>query len=482
MNFGLVARVLGNLLLIEGAILAVPLGVSLSFRERSSVFGFLLSMGILGLIGLFLSNIPVKSSRLKTREAMVIVTVGWVVAALFAALPFVLSGSVSSFTDAVFEAVSGLTTTGASAIRNVEALPKGILFWRSLMHWVGGMGILVLTLAILPTLGLVGSQMFKAESPGPSPDRFTPRIAATSKILYAIYGVLTAIILFAVRASGVSWFESFILAFGTVGTGGFGLYNDSLTRHSVNSPLILVLAAAMFLAGVNFSLYYDLIKGRWRHALADVELRLYIIIAAICVLGISLNLYGRTYASFGDTVKHALFQVGSVMTTTGYSTTDFDLWPSFSKGILFTLMFVGASAGSTSGSVKVVRLLIAAKVVKREVAKVLHPQAAQPVVINGRVMPESVVQGVVGFLLLYIGVFGVGSLLISLQGLDMISSMSAVASTLGNIGVGFGSVGPSGSYAVLSPVSKLLLSFFMLLGRLELFTMLAVLSPGFWKE
>ncbi|HBG09265.1 MAG TPA: potassium transporter KefA, partial [Firmicutes bacterium] len=295
MNFGLVARVLGNLLLIEGAVLTIPLGMSWYCRERSAVLGFLLSMGIVGLLGLFLSNIPVKSQRLKAREAISIVTLGWVVVSLFAALPMVLSGAVPSFADAFFEAVSGLTTTGASALRNIESLPKGILLWRSLLHWLGGMGILVLTLAILPTLGVVGFQVFKAESPGPAPDKFTPRIAATSKILYTIYGLLTLIILAAVRAAGVSWFESFILAFGTVGTGGFGIHSDSLAGWSGNNQLIFTLAGAMLLAGVNFSLYYDLFKGRWKQVFSNTELRWYLAIMALSVLGISLNLYGRVY-------------------------------------------------------------------------------------------------------------------------------------------------------------------------------------------
>lgn len=481
MNFGLVARVLGNLLLIEGAAMVFPLGISLYYQERSAVIGFLLSMGILGLTGLFLSNIPSSSPRLKAREAILIVTIGWVVVSFFAALPFVLSGS-AFLVDAFFEAVSGLTTTGASVLRDVEGLPKGVLFWRSLLHWLGGMGILVLTLAILPILGVVGFQVFKAESPGPSPDKFTPRIAATSKILYTIYGVLTAAILLGVRAAGVPWFESFVLAFGTVSTGGFGLYRDSLARWSANSPLIVLLAAAMFLAGVNFSLYYDLAKGRWRQALGNAELRWYVAIMALSVLTVALNLYGPVYGSIGEALKQAWFQVGSVMTTTGYSTVDFDLWPSFSKGILFTLMFVGASAGSTSGSVKVVRLLVAAKVVKRELSRVLHPRAAKPVVIGGRVMPPEVVQGVVGFLLLYAAVFALGFLVISLEGLDLLSSMGAVAATLGNVGVGLGAVGPRGSFASFSSPGKLFLSFLMLLGRLELFTMLAALSPRFWRE
>jgi trk system potassium uptake protein TrkH len=482
MNSGLVARILGNLLLIEGAVLAVPLGISLFLGERRAAIGFLVSMGVTGLIGLYLSNVPAKSPRLKAREGICIVTIGWTIVSFFAAVPFLLSGAVPSFVDAFFEAVSGLTTTGASVLSRIEDLPKGILFWRSLLHWLGGMGILVLTLAILPTLGVVGFQVFRAESPGPTPDKFTPRLAATSKILYVIYGVLTALIVLAVRTAGVSWFDSLLLAFGSVGTGGFAPFSDSVMGLGANTPLVLVLASSMLLAGVNFSLYYELIRGRWKQALANSELRWYLAIMGLSVLAVSLNLYGRVYGSIGETLKHAWFQVSSVMTTTGYVTADFDLWPPFSKGILFLLMFVGASAGSTSGSVKVVRLMVGAKVVRGEISRVLHPQAARPVIVSGRVMPPEVVRNVISFLLLYFAVFAVGSLMISLDGLDLFSSMSAVAATLGNVGVGFGGVGPTAGFAGLGLGSKLILSFLMLLGRLELFPVLAVLSPRFWKE
>lgn len=482
MNFGQVARVLGNLLLIEASVLSIPLGISLYYQERPSVVAFLLAMGIMGLMGLFLSNIRGKSPRLKAREAILIVTLGWIITSFFGALPFVFSGSVPSFVDAFFEVVSSLTTTGSTVIENVEILPKGILFWRSFGHWLGGMGILVLTLAILPTLGVGGFQIFKAESPGPIPDKLAPRIAATTKILYSIYVAVTILQVLAFHGAGLSWYESFIFAFGAVGTGGLSVYNDSLARYSFNSLLINTIAVGMIVSGVNFSLYYDLWKGRWKQVISNSELRLYLTILVISVLVVSANLYGRVYSSVGETVKHALFQVSSIMTTTGYSTADFDLWPSFSKGILFVLMFVGGSAGSTAGSVKVIRLLVAGKVVRREISKTLHPRVANPIIINGRVMAPEVIQGVVSFYLLYFGVFIIGSLVISLEGLDLVSTMSAVAATLGNIGPGFGAVGPSKTFALFSPASKLLFSFFMLLGRLELFTLLVVFNPGFWRE
>ncbi|MCK9525554.1 MAG: TrkH family potassium uptake protein [Limnochordia bacterium] len=482
MNFGMVARVLGNVLLIEAATLTIPLGISVYFQERDAVLGFLLAMGIMALLGLFLANIKRESSRLKVREAVLIVTLGWTLASFFAALPFVLSGSVPSLVDAFFEAVSSLTTTGSTVIRDVESLPMGILFWRSFAHWLGGMGILVLTLAILPSIGVGGGQIFRAESPGPTPDKFTPRVVATTKILYTIYLSLTVVQVLVVRSTGLSWFESFVWAFGAVSTGGLSIYNDGLVRYSFNGVLIYAIAVGMILSGVNFSLYYDLGKRRFRQVVRNSELRLYLTILLTSVVLVSLSLYGKVYEGLGETIKHALFQVSSIMTTTGYVTTDFDVWPPFARGILFVLMFVGGSAGSTAGGVKVIRVLVAGKVIKREFARILHPQAATPITINGKVTPPEVVQGVAGFYLLYLATFILGSLLISLENLDPFSAMSAVAATLGNIGPGFGAVGPMQTYAPFSPFSKILLSFFMLLGRLELFTLLILFTPSFWRE
>ncbi|HKM43518.1 MAG TPA: potassium transporter TrkG, partial [Limnochordia bacterium] len=293
MNFGMVARVLGNLLLIEAAILTIPLGISVYFRERDAVLGFLLAMGIMALLGLFLSNIKRESSRVKVREAVLIVTLGWTLTSFFAALPFVFSGSIPSLVDAFFEAVSSLTTTGSTVIRDMESLPRGIFFWRSFAHWLGGMGILVLTLAVLPTLGVGGLQIFKAESPGPAPDKFTPRIAATSKILYFIYLCLTVIQFLIFWGAGLSWFESLVVAFGTVGTGGLSMYNDGLVRHSGNSLLGYAIALGMVMSGVNFSLYYDLGKRRFKQVVRNSELRLYLTILLISVVLVSLNLYGK---------------------------------------------------------------------------------------------------------------------------------------------------------------------------------------------
>lgn len=482
MNFGLVSRVLGNLLLVESAILSIPLGISLWCKEHQAALAFLITMGILGLSGLFLSNIPAASKRLKIREALLIVTSGWLAASFFGALPFVLSGSAANLTDAFFEAVSGLTTTGATVIENVEILPLGILFWRSFTHWLGGMGILVLALAVLPTLGAGGVQIFKAESPGPAPDKLVPRIAASTKILYTVYLTVTLAQAAVYYACGLSWLESFIFTFGAVGTGGFSIYNDSLARFAPQSGLMGALALGMLFSGINFSLYYDLWKCRWRKVFRDSELRLYAAIVIISVSAVALSIQGRVYSTVGESFKHALFQVSSIITTTGYTSADYDLWPAFSKGVLFALMFVGGCAGSTAGSVKVIRLLVAGKAVKREIRKTLHPQAALPITINGRIVAPEIIAGVANFYFLYLMVFAAGSLLISLEGGDLFDAMGAVAATLGNIGPGFGRSGPGGNFAHFSRASKLLFTALMLFGRLELFTVLAIFTPGFWRE
>lgn len=481
MNYGLTARILGNLLLIEAALLAIPLGISFYYHEKSAILGFLIAMLIMGLVGLVLSNIPASSKRLKIREAFFIVTLGWLATSFFGSLPFVFSGSIPSLIDAFFETVSGLTTTGATLLPNVEALPKGLLFWRSFTHWLGGMGILVLTLAILPTVGVGGFQIFKAESPGPTPDKLTPRIAATTKILYTVYLAMTGLQIVLYYSAGLNVFESFVFAFGSVGTGGFSIYNDSLARFIHNNVLIIVMSLSMIVAGVNFSLYYDIWKKRWQQIVNNSELRLYLSIIVVSVVAISLNLHGEVYVGWGEAVKQALFQVSSIITTSGFSTVDFDQWPTFSKGILFALMFVGGSAGSTAGGIKVIRLLVAGKIVKREVTKTLHPQQATAITINGKIVAPEVVSGVTSFYFLYFAIFILGSLLISLEGLDLISSMSAVATTLGNVGPGLGAVGPTETFVHFTPLSKLFFSTLMLLGRLELFTMIVFLTPSFWQ-
>ena len=480
MNFGIIIKVLGSLLLFEAVAFLPSLGISIYLGEADTL-AFIKSIAILLVVGIPLSRKKVASKRIRPKEALMIVSFGWILVSIFGALPFVFSGSIPSFVDAFFETVSGLTTTGATIIDNIEILPKGILFWRSFTHWLGGMGILVLTLAILPMIGVGGFQIFKAESPGPISDKLVPRIKDTAKILYTAYLGITILEVIFLMFGGMNLYESLIHTFGTVGTGGFSTRNSSI--GAFNSGYIeTVIAIFMIGSGVNFSLYYDAYKGRWRDIFKNSELRLYLTIVAASILFITLNLYGRIYHSFIETFRHVLFQVGSIITTTGYSTVDFDQWTTFSKGILFILMFVGGCAGSTAGAIKNIRLLVLFKMVKRELSKIMHPRAVIPVHVQGKMLSTDVVASITSFFFLYILIFLVGTLLISLEGIGLVSAASSVAATLGNIGPGFDFVGPTRTYSQFTDASKLLLSLMMLFGRLELFSVLIIMTPSFWRD
>jgi len=479
MNYGMIVRVLGNLVLIEAAAMSIPLGISIYYKSGDTQ-AFLTTIVIMVLFGLFMSKLRVKNRYLKAKDAVTIVTFGWFIISLFGALPFMISGALPSFTDAFFEAVSGLTTTGATVIPDVEIIPKGIIFWRSFMHWMGGMGILVLTLAIMPTIGVGSYQIFKAETPGPVTDKIVPKMKDTAKILYTVYLGITIIETILLVLGGMSLFDALIHTFGTVGTGGFSNYNASI-GHFNSNYIYFVISFFMVASGVNFALFYELYKGNFKNIVANTEFKIYLLIVSASTLLVFANLLGA-YQSIGDTLSHAFFQVTSIMTTTGYSTTDFDLWPDFSKMILFILMFVGGSAGSTAGSIKVIRLIIMFKLVKREISKILHPRAILPIQLGGKMLSSDVVASVSGFFFLYLLMFILGTLLISLENVGIVSAASAVAATLGNIGPGFDFIGPTKTYAMFSDFSKWVLSIEMLFGRLELFTLFLMLTPSFWKK
>ncbi|KAB3539044.1 TrkH family potassium uptake protein [Alkaliphilus pronyensis] len=478
MNYRRVLKVLGSLLLFEALTLIPPLAISI-YHNQHDRQAFLYTIAIILAFSIPMSLLPQKSNRIKAKEALSIVTLGWLLVAFFGSLPFVFSGSIPSVIDAFFETVSGLTTTGATIIEDIEVLPRGILFWRSFTHWIGGMGILVLTLAILPTIGVGGFQIFKAESPGPISDKLVPKMKDTAKILYSAYLGITVIQTVMLYFGGLSLYEALVHTFGTVGTGGFSTRNASIGAFNYSSYIIMVISFFMIASGVNFSLYYEMYKGRWRNVLKNSEFRAYMSIIFISVLLITVNLNGL-YSSVFETFKHSLFQVASIITTTGYTTADFDQWNSFSKAILFTLMFVGGCAGSTGGSIKVIRLVILFKLVKREIKKILHPNAYVPIQINKKMVSNDVVASITSFFFLYLVIFAVGTLLISLEGVGFITASSAVAATLGNIGPGFEMVGPTMTYSHFSIPSKLLLSLMMLFGRLELFTIFVMLMPNFW--
>ncbi len=483
MNYPILIKVLGILLIIE-AIGMIPSALISIYYQESDFTSFLLAIGLCLVFGYFMYRLPkvdMDKMKIRPKEALSIVSIGWVLISFFGAFPLVFSGSVPSIVDGFFEMVSGFTTTGSTIINNIEELPKGILFWRSASHWIGGMGILVFTVAILPALGVGSFQIFKAESPGPTADRIVPKIKDTAIILYSIYIGITLIQIFLLKLGGMGVYDSVIHTFGTVGTGGFS--NKAMSIGAFNSSYInIVISMFMILSGINFSLYYQFYKGKWKETLKNEELRIYLSIIAISVTLITLNLGREAYGSIGKAFEHALFQVSSIITTTGYATVDYDQWSAFSKAILFLLMFVGACAGSTGGSIKNIRILVLLKLIKREMAKIFHPRAVIHVKINDKVLSSDVLASIMSFFALYIIIFVMGTILISLEGIGLVGSSSAVAACLGNIGPGFDFVGPTKTFSNFNDLSKVFLSFLMLFGRLELFTMLMLFNPKFWMD
>lgn len=481
MDFGLVRKILGNILKIEAALMVVPFTVSLLWQE-AAVMAFVWSILITAAAGMLLSVGRVELRDIKTREALMIVTLAWILVSVFAALPYLLAGTITDPTKALFEAVSGLTTTGATVLDNIDIQPRGILFWRALTNWLGGMGILLLTLIILPSLGLVGLQMYKAELPGPTADKLAPRLADTVKILYVVYGGMTLLQIVTFVCGGLSLYDAVLFAFATVSTGGFAPYNTSLAGFGGSSYVIMIISVWMILSGVNFSLYYDLWRGRWRNVLRNSELRFYLAVVMIGVMAVTWNLRANAYYSLFESFKHAFAQVSSIITTSGFTTADFDQWPTFSKLTLFMFMFTGACAGSTTGAIKLVRIVIAGKLIKRELFHLLHSRAKVPITVNGYVISEEVIRSTCAFLLLYFAIFAAGTVILSLEGISIGSAASAAAATLGNVGPGFDAVGPTRTYSQFSPQATVLLTLLMLLGRLELFTMIAIITPGYWKQ
>ena len=478
MNYKIILKVLGYILIIIALGMVPPILISL-FNTQSDLLPFIISALITGITGSILSKIEINKTKIKAKEGLAIVTLGWIFASIFGALPFYISGSVPSYIDALFETVSGFTTTGATIINDIEVLPMGILFWRSFTHWIGGMGILVVAVAVLPMMGAGGFHVFKAESPGPIADKIVPRIKDTAKILYATYLIITLFEFVLLMIGGMSPFESIIHTFGTLGTGGFSTRNGSVGAFN-SSYIFIVISIFMIMSGTNFSLYYDCYKGKWKEVLKNSELRFYLGIIVVSVTAITIDMNIHLYHNLFESFKHSLFQVSSLMTTTGYTTFDYEQWTAFSKSILFMLMFVGGCAGSTGGSIKVVRILALIKLIKRELIKILHPRAIVSVKFDGKPVSEDTLLNISSFFMLYMLIFIFGSIAISFEGISFLSASSAVAATLGNIGPGFDFVGPTHTYSDFSTPSKLLLSFFMLLGRLELFTVITLLTPKFW--
>ncbi len=473
---------LSVLLIIVSIFMLLSAVVSLFYDEINSSLAFIKTAGaviIFSLIVMFFTHAG-RNERMGTREGFLIVTFGWLFSSLAGATPFIISGAIPHFTDAFFETMSGFTTTGASILTNIESLSHGMLFWRSLTHWLGGMGIVVLTVALLPLLGVGGLNLLRAEAPGPSVDKMTPKIKETAKILWLIYLLFTVVETVLLLFGGMSLFDALTHTFGTLATGGFSTRNASVGAfHSIF--IQVVITVFMVLAGMNFNLFYKLALGKVKDFFRDTEMKVYLSIFTIATILVAFNLMS-TYGSFAKGLQYAGFQTASILTTTGFATADFSMWPAFSKNILFFLMFVGGSAGSTGGGMKVIRLTTLFKIGLNELKRFVHPNSVFLLKLNGEVIKKDLVYPVAGFVLFYMTILLAVTVIVSTGGYDILTSFTTALATLGNIGPGFGRIGPSLNYAFYPTYIKWVLSAAMMLGRLELYTVLVLLTPTFWRR
>lgn len=477
MNRKMIRNILGWLLIFECGFMLVPTVTALVYRERE-VWAFLVTMLLCGAIGaLFVWRKP-KDSVLYAREGFVIVSLSWILLSLFGAIPFCISGTIPNYLDALFETVSGFTTTGASILTEVEPLPRCMLMWRSFTHWVGGMGVLVFIMAFVPLSGGQNMHIMKAESPGPSVSKLVPRVRTTALILYSIYLGLTLIQFILLLCGGLNVFEALTTAFGTAGTGGFGVLNDSMASYS---PYVQwVVTVFMLLFSVNFSCYYLFLLGRFKEAF-NGELRRFICIVGAVILVITLNVRGL-FDTLGEALRHVAFTVASLISTTGFATENFDAWPELSRTLLVLIMFIGACAGSTGGGLKVSRLMILFRGAFNEIGNLIHPRRVKRVMVDGHPVDSEVVRATNVYMMWYVLVFTVSVILISFDDHDLITNFTAVTATINNIGPGLNLVGPTGNFAFFSIPSKLVLIFDMLAGRLELFPMLVLFAPATWRR
>ena len=477
MNIRMIGFVLGRILLVEAGLLTLPLAVALLYREPA--MPWLITMAALVVCGALLSFRKPERTALYAKDGFAAVALVWLLMSAFGALPFVLSGDILHYVDAFFETVSGFTTTGASILPAVEPLSRGSLFWRSFTHWVGGMGVLVFVMAILPMSDGHTMHILRAEMPGPTAGKLVSRMSDTAKILYGIYFVMTAVMILLLVLGGMDLFDACIHAFGTAGTGGFSSRNASIGAYR-SVYIDVVTGVGMLAFGVNFNLYFFLLVRRFREVLRSEELWVYLGIVAASTAAIAANILSL-YDSVGTALRHAFFQVSSVITTTGYATVDFGQWPVFSKTVLVLLMFVGGCAGSTAGGLKVTRIVTLAKAAVMDMRKMLHPNAVINVRMEGRALPEKQVRGVQAYLSIYILILCGSWLLLSLAGFDELTTFTSVVTCINNVGPGLNMVGPTGNFGFFAPWAKLLLSFDMLAGRLELFPMLLLFAPSIWR-
>ena len=479
MNYGMIVYMLGRICLFEAMFMALPLMVAVIYQEPAG-WAYLMVLVLCAVLGLLLTRRKVKNRKIYGRDGLVIVAFCWIVLSIFGAAPFVISGDIPSFTDALFETISGFTTTGSSILNDVEALSRANLFWRSFTHWIGGMGVLVFILALLPIkAGGAGMYIMRAESPGPRVRKLVPKIKTTAMILYAIYFGMTVLQIILMLLAGTPLFDAMVLSFGSAGTGGFAIKNDGLASYTNLQQAIVTVAMILF--GVNFNFYYLLLRRKPRQALACTEVWAYLGIIAASILVITIQVLPR-FETVYQAFHHTAFQVSSIITTTGYSTADFNEWNALSKTILVLIMFVGACAGSTGGGIKVSRIIILLKGVRKEVMRVCHPRSIKKVKMDGHSLEHEAVHSVYAFVIIYICIFVVSLLVITLDEKDLVTNFTAVAATINNIGPGLNIVGPAGNFSSFSDLSKFVLMFDMLAGRLELLPLLVLFVPSTWKK
>jgi trk system potassium uptake protein TrkH len=482
MRWRYILNIIGILLFFFGLTMILPLLVGLYYQDHSTI-PFLKAMGTTVVCGLGLYFIlkSEKAEVISQREGMAIVALGWTAVGLFGALPFYFGNGFDSFVDAAFESVSGFTTTGASVLTQIEAISKGLLFWRSFIQWLGGMGIIVLSVAILPFLGVGGMQLYKAEVPSPVPDKLKPRIRDTALILWKVYALISLLQTILLMLGGMGWYDALCHTFTTMPTGGFSTKTASVAHfNSVYFDCVFIVF--MLLAGINFSLHYQFLRGKplafWR----DSECRFFLGTVLLLTAVVSFNVYDSVYQTIGTALRYGAFQVVSIITTTGFATADYEKWPAMSQFILLICMFIGASAGSTGGGMKCLRIMLCFKYCYRELFSLIHPHAVTQIKVGGKVVPDDVLRSVVGFLALYMGLFALSAVILAGIGVDFRTSFSAIAASIGNIGPGFGLVGPAGNYAQIPFLGKWLLIWCMLLGRLEIFAVIILVVPEFWRK
>ena len=479
MNYRMIARIMGVIILILAAFMLPPLVVAVIYGETSGWY-FLQTVLVAVVIGFCLSRVRAENRSLYAKEGFVVTALAWIVISLIGAVPFAMSGQIPNYLDAVFEMVSGFTTTGSSIVPNVELLDNCMNFWRCLSHWIGGMGILVFMLALVNLGGGQSNHLLRAESPGPSVSKIMPSMRKSTATLYGIYMVMTVVLVILLLLGGMPLFDSICHAFGTAGTGGFGIKAASVGYYD-SLYLQTVIAVFMMLFGVNFNVYFFLLVRKFKTAARNTEVWVYLGIIAASTLAITANVISQ-FPSVREALHHAFFSVSSIITTTGFTTVNFDLWPELSRLILVMLMVVGACAGSTGGGFKVSRVVIIAKAAIHEVRKLLHPRTVKVLTLDGKEITQEMIRGVYGYLAIYVAVTMVSVLLVSLDNHDLVTTVTAVEATINNIGPGLSMVGPAGNFAFFSPLSKIVLTLDMLFGRLELFPMLILLMPSTWRK